>query len=88
MTFMGAQKSPVLVTRNELFPAAFFFRKSQQQMDLINWAIVFLVIALIAGLFGFGGLAGTAMGGAKLLFWVAIILFVASALAGLIRRRT
>jgi uncharacterized membrane protein YtjA (UPF0391 family) len=56
--------------------------------NLINWAIVFLIIALVAGLFGFGGLAGTAMGGAKLLFWVAIILFLVSAIAGLLRRRT
>jgi uncharacterized membrane protein YtjA (UPF0391 family) len=56
--------------------------------NLINWAIIFLIIALVAGLFGFGGLAGTAMGGAKLLFWVAIILFLVSAIAGFLRRRT
>jgi uncharacterized membrane protein YtjA (UPF0391 family) len=56
--------------------------------NLINWAVIFLIIALVAGLFGFGGLAGTAIGGAKLLFWVAIVLFLVSAIAGFLRRRT
>lgn len=54
--------------------------------NLLHYAIVFLIIALVAAFFGFGGVAGTAMSGARLLFWVAIILFVASLIAGLIRR--
>jgi uncharacterized membrane protein YtjA (UPF0391 family) len=56
--------------------------------NLLYWAVVFLIIALVAAAFGFGGLAGTAMSGAQLLFWVAIILFVVSALFGVLRRRT
>ena len=40
---------------------------------MLNWAVTFLVIALIAGVFGFGGLAGTAAGMAKILFMVFII---------------
>ena len=56
--------------------------------NLLYWAVVFLIIALIAAAFGFGGLAGTAMSGAQLLFWVAIILFVVSALFGVLKRRT
>lgn len=54
--------------------------------NLLHYAIVFLVIAVVAAIFGFGGVAGTAMSGAKLLFWVAIILFVVSALVGFLRR--
>jgi uncharacterized membrane protein YtjA (UPF0391 family) len=54
--------------------------------NLLHWAVVFLLIALVAALFGFGGVAGTAMSGAQLLFWVAIVLFVVSAVVGLIRR--
>ena len=46
--------------------------------SLLHWAVVFLVVALVAALFGFGGVAGTAMEGARLLFWVAIVLFVVS----------
>ncbi|MEI8179229.1 DUF1328 domain-containing protein, partial [Aestuariivirga sp.] len=42
--------------------------------NLLHWAIIFLVVALVAAVLGFGGVAGTAMAGAKILFWVAIIL--------------
>ncbi len=54
--------------------------------NLLHWAIVFLVVALVAGLLGFGGLAGTAMEGARLLFWVAIVLLVVSLVFGFMRR--
>ncbi len=54
--------------------------------NLLHWAVVFLVVAIVAALFGFGGVAGTAMEGAKLLFWVAIVFLVISLVLGLIRR--
>ncbi len=54
--------------------------------NLLHYAIVFLVVALVAALFGFGGVAGTAMEGAKLLFWVAIVLFVVMLIMGVLRR--
>lgn len=54
--------------------------------NLLHWAIIFLVVALVAGLLGFGGLAGTAMDGARLLFWVAIVLLVVSLIFGFMRR--
>ncbi len=49
---------------------------------MISWAITFLVIALIAAVLGFGGLAGTAIGIAKILFFVFIVLFIISFLIG------
>jgi len=49
---------------------------------MINMAITFLVIALIAAVLGFGVLAGTAMEIAKILFFVFIVLFVLSFLMG------
>jgi len=54
--------------------------------SLLNYAVVFLVVALAAAFFGFGGVAGTAMEGARILFWVAIVLFVVSIVSGLVRR--
>ena len=54
--------------------------------SLLHYAIIFLIVALVAAFFGFGGVAGTAMGGAQLLFGAAIVLFVISAVIGLIRR--
>jgi uncharacterized membrane protein YtjA (UPF0391 family) len=55
-------------------------------VGLLHYVIVFLVVALIAAAVGFGGVAGVAMEGARLLFWVFIVLFVISLVAGLLRR--
>jgi uncharacterized membrane protein YtjA (UPF0391 family) len=54
--------------------------------NLLYYAIVFLVVAIVAAIFGFGGVAGMAMEGARILFWVAIILFIVSAVVGVVRR--
>ena len=59
---------------------------SFQFSNLLHWAVIFLVIALVAAVLGFGGVAGTAMAGAKILFWVAIIFALFALLFGAIRR--
>ena len=41
---------------------------------MLYYAVVFLVIALVAGLLGFGGIAGGAMGIAKFLFIAALVI--------------
>ena len=53
---------------------------------MLHYAVVFLVIALIAALLGFGGVAGAAAGIAKILFGVFISLFLVSLIAGGLRR--
>jgi len=55
---------------------------------MLSWAVCFLVIALIAAVLGFGGIAGTAVGIAKLLFFVFLVIFVISLIMGLTRGRT
>src|SRR5215472_15510719 len=45
---------------------------------MLYWAVVFLVIAIIAAVFGFGGIAVAATGIAKLLFFIFLVLFVVS----------
>ncbi|MGE0340260.1 MAG: DUF1328 domain-containing protein [Xanthobacteraceae bacterium] len=55
---------------------------------MIGWAITFLIVALIAGVLGFGAIAGTAFEFAKIIFFVAIILFAISAVIGLVRGRS
>jgi uncharacterized membrane protein YtjA (UPF0391 family) len=44
------------------------------------------VIALVAAVFGFGGIASTATGMAQILFVVALVLFIVSLFAGFLRR--
>ena len=54
---------------------------------MLRYAAIFLVIALIAALFGFTGIAAGAVQIAKILFFVFLLLFVAALIVGLIRRR-
>jgi uncharacterized membrane protein YtjA (UPF0391 family) len=54
--------------------------------NLLYYALVFLVVALVAAAVGFGGVAGFAIEAARLLFWAFIMLFVVSLVAGLARR--
>ena len=53
---------------------------------MLHYAVVFFVIALVAALFGFGGIAAGAVGIAKTLFFVFLVLAVASFLFGLIKK--
>ena len=43
---------------------------------MLHWSFVFLVIALIAGVLGFTGIAGAAMGIAKILFFVFLVVWL------------
>ena len=49
---------------------------------MLGWALTFLVVALIAAALGFGGIAGSAIGIAKILFFIFLVLFVISLLMG------
>jgi uncharacterized membrane protein YtjA (UPF0391 family) len=49
---------------------------------MLRWSLLFFVIALIAGVFGFGMVSGTAWFAAKVLFFVFLALFVVSLIAG------
>jgi uncharacterized membrane protein YtjA (UPF0391 family) len=55
---------------------------------MLSWVVTFLIIALIAGVLGFGGLAGASIEIAKIIFFVAVILFLVSAVVGVARGRT
>mgnify|MGYP001617867105 CR=1 FL=1 len=54
---------------------------------MLYYAAVFLIIALVAALFGFGIIASAAAGIAKILFWVFIVFFVISLVMGGINGR-
>ena len=54
---------------------------------MLYWAAVFFIIAIVAGLFGFGGIAAAAGGIAQILFYVFVALFVLALIFGLIGRR-
>jgi uncharacterized membrane protein YtjA (UPF0391 family) len=52
---------------------------------MLSWAVTFLIIALIAAVLGFGGIALISIELAKIIFFVAIVLFALSVVAGLLR---
>jgi uncharacterized membrane protein YtjA (UPF0391 family) len=51
---------------------------------MLRWAIAFFIIALVAAVLGFGGIAGAATNIATTLFWVFVVLFVLSLLVSLV----
>ena len=55
---------------------------------MFGWVVTFLIVALIAGILGFGGVAGASIEMAKIIFFIAVVLFLISAVVGLARGRT
>lgn len=53
---------------------------------MLRYSIIFFIVALVAALFGFGGIAAGATEIAKILFFIFLVLFVVSLVAGLFRR--
>ena len=49
---------------------------------MLSWTMTFLIIALIAGILGFTGISTTAVGLAKVLFFVFLVLFIITSLIG------
>lgn len=54
---------------------------------MLYWSLVFLVIAIIAGVLGFGFVAGAAAHIAMILFWVFLVIFIISLILGFTGRR-
>ena len=58
------------------------FAEYQTQKTMLHYAIVFLIIAIIAGLLGFTSIAGGAYAIAKIVFFIFLVLFVISLVMG------
>ena len=53
---------------------------------MLRAALAFFIVAIIAAVFGFGGIASSAAGIAQVLFWAFVVLAVVALFAGLVRR--
>ncbi len=53
---------------------------------MLNWALGFLILAIVAGVLGFGGIAGASVGIAKILFAVFVLVFLASVFVAFMKR--
>jgi uncharacterized membrane protein YtjA (UPF0391 family) len=58
-----------------------------KEEKMLYYAVVFLIIALVAGVFGFGGIAAGAVGIAKILFFVFVVMAVVTFIVSLMRGR-
>lgn len=52
---------------------------------MLGLIVIFFIIALIAAAFGFGGIAGTALGFAQVLFFIFIVLFILAIIVAVVR---
>jgi uncharacterized membrane protein YtjA (UPF0391 family) len=57
------------------------------EIDMLGYALIFFIIAIIAAVFGFGGIAGAASGIAQILFFLVLILLAISLVMHLVRGR-
>jgi uncharacterized membrane protein YtjA (UPF0391 family) len=57
------------------------------EIAMLRWALIFLVIGLIAGLLGFTGVAGASIAIAKTLFFIFMVIFLVLLIAGLMVAR-
>ena len=53
---------------------------------MLGWALAFFLIAIVAAVFGFGGIASGMATIAQILFFLFIVLFLLSLVSGLVRR--
>jgi uncharacterized membrane protein YtjA (UPF0391 family) len=67
-------------------PARCLRKLHSGEKTMLHYAVVFFIIALIAAVFGFGGIAAGAVGIAKILFFVFLVLAALSFIANLMRR--
>ena len=57
-----------------------------REVIMLKWAAIFFVIALVAAVFGFGGIAAGAVEIARILFFVFLIVFLVTLIMGMMRK--
>lgn len=53
---------------------------------MLRWAVIFFVIAIVAAVLGFGGIAAGASEIARILFFIFLLVFVVTLFMGVVRR--
>jgi uncharacterized membrane protein YtjA (UPF0391 family) len=53
---------------------------------MLRWALTFLIVAIVAAVLGFGGIAAGAAEIGRVLFYLFLIIFLVSFILGMLRR--
>jgi uncharacterized membrane protein YtjA (UPF0391 family) len=88
--FLFASDFSPFPLRNVRFQPGLVLSKLDRKTEvliMLGWVVTFLIIALIAGILGFGGVAGASIEIAKIIFFIAVVLFLVSAIIGVARGR-
>src|SRR5688572_2273266 len=56
---------------------------TERRPQMLRWALIFLVISIVAAIFGFGGISAAAADIARVLFFIFIVFFLVLLIAGL-----
>lgn len=86
LRYLGSSVDGHPQTRAVLSPRKVAGEIREEENAMLRWALIFLVVAIVAGIFGFAGIMIAAAGIAKLLFYLFLVLFLVSLLMGLVSR--
>ena len=65
-----------------MFLESLFDIDHHKNLPMLRWTVIFLIIAIIAAIFGFGGIAAGATDIARILFFIFLVLFILSLIRG------
>jgi uncharacterized membrane protein YtjA (UPF0391 family) len=68
------------------FRAWDILNRNRKEVVMLRWALGFFIVALVAAVLGFSGIAVAAAGIAKILFFIFLVLFLVSLIGHLLRR--
>jgi uncharacterized membrane protein YtjA (UPF0391 family) len=78
---------PDSVALLQTLPSHYLFRISKGGFAMLRWALIFFVVALLAAVLGFSGIAVAAAGVAKVLFFLFVVLLLITLLGHVARRQ-
>jgi uncharacterized membrane protein YtjA (UPF0391 family) len=86
-TFKGISGSgPELAVSRSSESLRVWCRVDAQGGYMLGWALAFFLIAIVAAVFGFGGIASASAGIAKILFFIFVVIFLVTLIMGMARR--
>lgn len=75
-------RKPLINSGGIVFETLILFNSQIKYTLMLRWAVIFFIVAIIAAVFGFTGIAAGAVSIARILFWIFVVLFLLSLIGG------